>query len=414
MWCRLLRWQRSGVVCALALLFWPLTVVAAGNGIKVGSGRLHTSIEIETHDVQNPGYVAENPINDVYLLGRPVASLAFDGDMQLELKAELEYRQYLGVIESATRNFSRMAGSFGGHLVINPTGALVFRLNETFMRLADAANQTISTRLLHIVNIVGASVDYKPGGGALVVNVGYSLWYDRYDRDQVNLTFRPAALDSLRQLPTAKATWKFLPLTALLLEVQGVLTSYPGGGTYAWDDSTKNEEIDILKVEIGAVGNITSTLSALIKVGYGKLFADETDALPLVGQLELSYDADQRIKVRAGVLQTMHPTTFFRYFTQMRLYAGTEYLFLPTSQIRLHVTYDFQKYGKSLMTNDTNPRRNDGVLAGEIDIAHQFNDMLSLALIERLAYRDSNYRTSAGMLAGYLQNDLFLRFTVAY
>jgi hypothetical protein len=391
---------------ALAALILGLPNSAAADGFKVGSGRLQTSLEAETHHVVNPGYLYDHPPKDVYFVVRPKAVLELPSDaLALKLSADFEYRKYMGLDLPGTANLSTMAGHLGGSLHVNKDGAVGLRVNELFTRQADTGNETSSFLLLHLTNDLGVGLDYRPGGGALVVTADYSLWYDHYDRNQQALV-SPGALDNLSHRPSLRFTWKFLPRTGLFVEGLGILTSYPGGSYNAFGlRVAKNPSTNLLLVYAGLVGAVTSRINALLKVGYGDTFS--TDRYRSVaGQAELEYLLSDSGRMRLGYQRTVTPTSFFSWVAIDRTYLTATQLLWGSTEISLSLEYSHLYYGLGVIAPS---RRTDDAVTGSFGVEHHFRGWLSLALFERLDRRMSAWRAPNGTKVGYLQNDVFLR-----
>ncbi|MEZ4270011.1 MAG: hypothetical protein R3C68_00790 [Myxococcota bacterium] len=83
------------------------------SGIKIGAGRLHPSIEVESAFVTNPGRLPSetDPANDIVMVARPGVELGLPSEtLDFYLKGDFEYRQYLGIDNSSTKDLSSFAG----------------------------------------------------------------------------------------------------------------------------------------------------------------------------------------------------------------------------------------------------------------------------------------------------------------
>jgi hypothetical protein len=401
----------AAYLAALYTFACPLTARALGEGIKVSTGRLVTSLELETHHIQNPGYNTQGG-SDLYLTARPVARLDFPNpDLELHVNADAEYRRFLGLGQYNASALSGFAGKLTTSLLVNQLGAFAFRAGESVQRIADTGNQTYSGRALHVANDVFVGFDAKPGGGALMVSADYALFYDRFDRSGNYVKSDAAkALDSFQQRPQLRLTWKFLPRTAVLLEGQANLAQYPGGGRY--DNGAKNQPVNIVLSYLGAVGSITPKIDVLIKAGYGDTLISTDNYRTAVAQAELRYEITTNAKLRMGALRDIQPTSLFKYYGQTRGYVEYNHQFFGTTQARLNLAYSYLTYGADVMASGQH--RVDQVFGGEVSLEHRFREWLSIAAIERPNLRNSTYVSAGGSKDSYFQNDVFLRLELVY
>lgn len=409
--------SRAKVALALGFvtcLFAAVPPVHA-EGIKVGTARLYPSLETETHHVVNPGYLTEDGPADFYFVARPKAKLERPSDkLALQISGELEYRRFTGAFNTSTQHLSTFTGMLDAGAHLNKLGAVSLRLREVLIRQADAANQTTAERLRHVSNEVGAGLDLRPGGGALLLALDDALFYDRYDRDQNSVT-DPAALDTLHHRPTIKATWKFLPRTALFIEGVGILASYPGGGGYPLPDGgiAKNVPVNILLAQAGAVGAVTARVNALLKLGYGDNFAPGIHRYrSAVGQLEVTYAASETAKLQVGYVRSLLPTSLFVYFAYDRVYGGLTLSILGQTNVAAHLEYSHLRYGAPVAPPVS--KRMDRVFSGNFLVEHHFRDWLALALVDRIERRSSSYVGPTGIEAGYVFHDVLLRLAVHF
>ncbi len=409
----------ASIAAALSVYLGLAAAKAQENGVKVGEGRLHTQVQAESHHVYNPGYTdAAGAKSDVCGIIRPKLAYELRGDqMDVDLDANLELRGYLGYQDAATRELSTAAGGLTAQLNVNPLGDVGLLIAERLTRAADAANQSTSARLLHVLNSTTFTLRYKPGGGALLFDAGYGLLYDYYDRSG-NGVITPENLDALRQMPTLKTSWKFLPRTALFLEASGDLATYPASRP------DYNRGVKILTAQAGATGSVTGKVSALVKAGYGDTFIDTPDNYrAAIGQVELTFEISATAKLRAGLLRTVQPATLYKFYGLMRGYLGYEHMLFGNTAVQLKLRYDDLRFGNAEWNVRANGRV-DGSLAGEVSIERRFRDWLSVTVSDTFDVRTSNFSFTAtpdgqpGTMAksetSYMFNDIFLRIAFLY
>jgi hypothetical protein len=384
------------------------------NGIKLGDGRLHPYIQVDSKFVVNPGRQSDNQANDLVFVARPGLELLLPSDtLDMTFKGDVEWQQYTGVDESTTRELSTFAGSLALDLNVNKRGAVGFRLSDRLTRSADPGNQTISRRLLSTSNDLGLGLDVRPGGGALTVSADGGFYIERYDREE-NATsdssaYSPSDLDNYRLAPQLKVAWKFLPKTAVFLDAEGLLTNYY--------NSTANESSNILRVHLGAAGSISQKIALLLKAGYGDTFLSGDSFRSFIGQAEFNYLASETMRLRLGVLRTVQPTSVFRYFSMIRGYVGYDQAVGGSLQLGLKLGYNYLSYGEPgapFAAAGVPGGRSDGQITADIFVAYQINEWLTLSVHDRVDQRSTSWAPASGVSPEYFTNDFFVRVAARY
>ncbi|MEK7704076.1 MAG: hypothetical protein AAB426_03890, partial [Myxococcota bacterium] len=223
------------VVALLVGLATSTTAVAQsldrpeGIGLKVGEGRLHASVQLETHYVYNPGYIAPDgsyvtgvlvtPSDAFVLLVRPGLDYNRPSPrLELSFAGDVDRHEYFGMRRSTSGGFSGTSGHATAAVVINKESWVSVRLRDALVRDDEPGNQTLYDRIKHTSNEAGAGVDIAPGGGALRLSLDYAFFFDTYDEQGI--------LNNIQHRPALSVHWKFLPKTAAFFQAQGTLTSY--------------------------------------------------------------------------------------------------------------------------------------------------------------------------------------------
>jgi hypothetical protein len=414
------RWAwlaRVAAACA-ALGATPAAALeeVGSNGIFLGdNGRMHPYAHLDLHYVTNPGRLFGAAVaNDFLTVGR----LGVDGSLKhtawdLNFAINAAYNKYWGASVACTRSLSAALGSGHVDADINKGGAFELRLSNDLVRSADIANQSFTRRLLHWMETFNATGEYTPGGGALILTLGYGYFYDWYDHTTF---FKDGTLDNGRHLPRLRLSWKFLPKTAVFIEGEAQIThfnSIPYAGTTA-----TNIDGRMLQVTAGLTGNVTKKVTTLFKAGYGNtLEVKGTDNLQtVVGQLEIAYAPMETCKLAAGVQRSLQPTSFFRYFVLDKAYLRYEQQIADHTQVGFSPEYSVMDFGTPVVPgiqSPGQPNRDDHDLVMNITLTQAFSEWLSVSLMDKLDYRTSNFNTANGN-AGYFFNDVWLRFDLRY
>jgi hypothetical protein len=382
---------------------------AQSEGTRIGEGRLHASVEADSHYVYNPGYAPRsNALWDIYFVVRPRLRYELPSDvLELNLNADAEYRRYLGLDNPMTGKFSTWAGHFGGTGTWNRQGALSLRFNESLGRQADALNLTQATRLEHVTNDLGVGVDFKPGGGALVLTGDYGLWIDKY--------VKATELDNVTHRVGVRGLWKFLPRTALFVEVMGLITTYPGPDIVEGATSYHNPETNMVTVDVSATGAVTPRINALVKLGYADTLISGDRLRTVVGQLEGEYSLTGSTKARLGFVRTLLPTSYFKYVAVNRPYGTLEQIIFDNTSLDLRLDYSWLAFGHAVVpdTLGAYDKRDDSSVGIELGVEHRLRGWLSVALRERFEKRTSDWAPpSSTTKVGYTVNDVTLRLIV--
>ncbi len=417
------RWRRCVTLLWCLVALWTARpasaqVATGSSGVKLGEGRLHPYVQLDTRYLINPGRIPEDTAgtapNDMAVTTRLGADYALPSDrLDLKLTSEVEYQYFLGIDNEQTTDLSTVAGQLGVSTVINKESALAIRARDRVVRSGEPANETLNTRLLRWANDFGVGLDLRPGGGALIFSPDYGFFVEHYDRVEVenNPTYDPTIFDNMRHNAKLRIAWKFLPKTAVFLEGDALFTQY-----YS---SNVNDDSTIVQGYAGAAGNVTAKISALIKAGYGATFYASGDNFQsAVGQAEIDYQASEIMKARLGVTRTVQPTSLFRYVTILRGYVGYDHLLGGRFLVQATASYSDLRYGDAV-EDPANPgaavatgSRVDGSIQGDLTLSYAVTEWITVALSDRLDVRQSNY--SGPSQPDYLYNETFLRLTVRY
>ena len=256
----------------------------------------------------------------------------------------------------------------------------------------------------------------RPGGGALVFSVDYNFFLDRYDEGSQAAFTDPSLMDNMRHNPKLRALWKFLPKTSVFLEAEGYFTQFydfksPDPTQPGLSQSSVNS--NILLVQVGAAGSITSRISALLKAGYGNTFMAGPDNFnSFVGQAEFHYAFTETTGFKAGLLRTVQPASLFKYLTLDRFYVGYRQAFSGKIQGDLTLSYDDQRFPNPVAGPQHS--RDDGDLLADLGLTYQVTEWLNVAVMDRIDWRTSTYVGNSNTKDAYARNDLFLRLGLRY
>jgi hypothetical protein len=272
--------RRRGRWLAVALLVAAGPAQATlGNGIRVGGadGRLHPFVELELRYDSNAAAFYQpylSSAGDLILHLRPGLLLTVPGDsLAVDMRAALDWAQYFGITDSATKDLSNLYADFSLGLGFNRKGQVGLELDEKFTRSNQPYSYSVASGVVSNYNDLLVKVPWRPGGGALTLALagGWAIEsYEAFKTYQVcgpstgNPFCNSAYLSDLGYNHFSAglgANWKFLPKTAALLDL-------------SWFDRVPNSTLYSLgvsgmRVQAGASGLVTSHLAATLKAGYG-------------------------------------------------------------------------------------------------------------------------------------------------
>jgi hypothetical protein len=395
------------------------------NGIKLGeNARLHVQADVDSRYSSNPGRISpdDNRPNvkvtpDMLLSLRPAADLDMAGGLlELKGKLNLEYQQYLGIScepgKECTDQLSTFFFEFGLETVTNKNGHLVLRASDNARRSADPG-QSLSDRIEHTANELVLDVEYKPGGGALIFNFGYSFFYDRYDRIE---GFQSQLLDNMRHTPRLRGSWKFLPKTAVFIEGGPSWTIYPYDGEFVNTENGStvgNEDTMTWNAQAGAQGAVTSKIAATLKAGYGGSLTSSGHEGSIVGMAELRYGFTETQKAMVSYTRSVQPTSLFRYVSSDRVAASYNQAIGGRVQVSGQLSYSLLTFGQVANACTNTTARGDVAFSGTLGVDLQVNEMIMVSIADNYEQRDSNCKTAVGS-AGYRVNEAYLRGSFRY
>jgi hypothetical protein len=341
-------------LCAVGVLIASSPGFARGKGIKAGEGRLHLLLNLDLVYDTNPGYFPEDATGDLLLKIRPGFALSFPSEsVSFDLNAKVGYDRYMGVQKAATRDLSAVAGDADLKLGFNPNGTVSFFIEDVFSRTGDPRYTSFAGKFNRTDNEAKAHFQLKPGGGAMMFDLAYGFFIDWFDDSGTNAT----ALSSYAHRAYFSGKWKFLPKTAVSIDFDADLRRYPN----AYEDGSQNMDVNAIRATLGLLGQITPTLSVILKAGYGDTLLPERTGYTgsgfrsVVGQAEINYIAGTTF-LQFGYSRNFQPVVLFVYFGQDRIYGRFRQQLAGKLSVSADVGFDFLSYGTSIQTASPSDR----------------------------------------------------------
>ncbi len=377
---------RIGTVVWIGAFLFATAVQARGVGIQAGAGRIHASMDLDTTFDSNPNFdIPANEKSDMLLRIRPGLAIQFpSSSFEFELGAKVGYDYYMGLEEKKTSDYSAIAGEADMVASINPEGQVTFNIEDTFVRASDPINSESGLKLQRTDNEARGKLALKPGGGALSVDLGYGYAINYYDDISEGGTrvYDGKANSSYAHRAYFGSTWRFLPKTAVVLDVNGELRRYI-------EDATGNVGMNAIRATLGLNGYVTSTISVKLAGGFGDTMMQESggdDFKSFIGKAELAYNA-KTTYVQGGYNRSFRATPGYGYFGQDRLFAWLRQTIAGKLSLFGEVGFDWLAFGRG--QDNTMPERKDTLLSAKVAIDYSVNDWFDFGVGYNILLRSS-------------------------
>jgi hypothetical protein len=397
-------------------------IATGGNGFKVGDGRLHPFFDLETRLDTAVGYFPDDATPDpndlmgtlspeVVLRLRPGLKLEVPSSkVALSASGRVEYVRYTGLLTKQSTYSSHLEGAADLSAHFNPQGQVGFVLANQFIRSDQTRNAALGAGVLSLFNELRASVPIKPGGGAIEVapEIAWGLEFFQ-PLSPVNPPVIPVgcdedvcdpvtvdAFDYTNLHAGVDARWRFLPKTALVLDVDLDLRSYLR--------TTNSPDALLLRAMGGLAGLVSSKIAVTAKVGWGHNFSGAGGST-FIAQLEGNYLFSPTMTFKGGYMRTLNPVAAYGLFRDDRGYAEARTLFGGKLVLHGYLAADFLGF-----YDPTRPR-SDTLLTLDAGPEYQFKPWLVGAAGYLLTTRSSSV---AGTGLNFTRHEAYLRLTVVY
>lgn len=387
------------VVVAAVVAAFPLQAAAEGPGLLVGESRLHLGLAVEGGYDNNVTF-SSPAVADAVLHIKPMLKMDVPSEkVAFNLALTGDVTRYLSVSED-TSSYSTVQGTASTSAVFNPKGRFNFSLRDDFTRSSEPRYDIAGT-FARTHNSAGAAFDFRPGGGALSVGLGYSFVFDFFD-EGTGLS----GGDSYSHQPSFDVRWKFFPKTSFVLSASGDLKRYPNtqetlGVTY------QNTDMNAIRATVGLVGLVTPKLSVTLRAGYGNTMAVESasgDFASAIGMAELGYDMTLQTRFSLGYSRDFQPALLFGYVGVDKFYASARQGLFGRLSLQLNGAVALQAYGTPAVgQNLPAGNRNDVVITVGAGADYEILSWLSVGVADNYQKLSTSF-TGAGVAAKYDKN----------
>ncbi len=219
-----------------------------GNGLPIGAFllRILPSVDLSTLSLRHGGLSAHTA--------------------DFRVHVGLDYREYL-TPDTTVAEHRALGVELGGLLMLFPRGALNIDLYDNYLRTNQPPYSYNPYNIDRDTNVLGVRFRYSPGGRRLQISLIYELSFDGFEN--VDNGPRLSGLDLLSNSVVLRGSWKFLPKTALFIELSQQFVTY-------LDTSIENQNLRSgsypFRAEAGVMGLITQKLAVNLQGGYGNGF----------------------------------------------------------------------------------------------------------------------------------------------
>ncbi len=404
----------AGLVAAFLALGAAPAVASPGNGIRLGGseGRLHPYLDLEGRWDSNVYYTAETGVvGDLVLHIRPGANLKVPGELvAVDLDANLDWAQYLGVQESRTKDdLSRLYAAASLGLTVNRRGTFGLELDDQYRRDPSTSSFVFAGAVISNKNVLSLRLPWRPGGGALVVAPTLDWMLETFEpfhacaAGAASTSCDSTALGNLGYTDVragAEARWRFLPRTSAVFQADW-FSRTP-------NDRTLQTDVSGVEARAGLSGLVTPHLGATVKLGYADTLGSTPESYGTVlATIEGEWLASEGARIRLGWDHGfgMEPDPTYFLYTADRVVLGARYSLAGRYGATLDASWERRAYAFVGGSPEASLFRiQPGV---EAAVARWIN--VSLAY----AYTD---RSSSGTVPGYdyTKNEIWLRGVFTY
>jgi hypothetical protein len=243
---------------------------AAPGGVQLSEGTLlHAGVGAEAGYDSNVFYNDTGARSAAVLRILPFVELtnaarngAIPSDLYFDVGAALTYREYLSNDSDIRAQRAFMPSAYG-NLEFGRVQSMGFSLTESFSRTEDPPYVSNAEPITRDVNQASAGVRWAPGGGRLASVLRYTNTIDAFETDNLRVA------NSMGHLLMLDMSWKWLPKTALALQVSQGYISY-----FNSENGDSKPTSLPLHVMAGIRGLITAKLNVNIMAGYANGFYD--------------------------------------------------------------------------------------------------------------------------------------------
>ncbi len=393
-------------------------VWATENGLKVGNGRLHPSVKLESRYDSQAASVPDDKnggsktVGDMILKFGPGINLELPSPaIALSLGANLEYLFYSDIRDEGTRDYSDYNADADLDLAINNEGQVSANIGDQIVFSDDLTNTpALEEGAKKLFNDARFKLSLRPSVGSLYIEPEYHLITENFEKPEGGEAEILDEHESITHNVQLNGRWKFLPKTALTVNSTFAARSYP--------QANRSKDINTIKGTVGLSGLITKHVFTVLKLGWGQDLTEKSYSSP-IGQAEIGYMLSDTASVRGGYMRSFDPSgsPYITYGTD-RAYIDGRIQVLPSKKLDLHAvgSVDFIDFNGYVGSNSEAERdRKDRTIGAEFGADYLLTAWSTLSGGYVYSYRKNNVDGDEALADGdYTRHEAYLRVKLVY
>lgn len=269
----------------------------------------------------------------------------------LNVNGNIEYREYLSS-DSVLTDQSKVAGQAAVRAEFLRNSPVQFTFNEKFSRKIERKNIEVSGTWDRNSNQIGGEVTLAPGGGAMKLMLGYNYLVDYFSGGAAGTNNFG---DKVGHQIEGKYTWKFLPFTAFVADVNWQMNNYLADGNGAYGELTDSTP---LKARFGLSGYFSKSVSMILMAGWGnsmhekrkvaageKTNPGENDSYnSFLGDVKATWKPAENTTVNAGYSHDFRDSMFSNYVVVDGLKVGARQRLMDRIEFGGNLSYEHMAY----------------------------------------------------------------------
>jgi hypothetical protein len=412
------------LVLSLLLAAAASAQVAKAPGFKIGEGRLHPFLDVDGRFDSLVGFFnANQPSPEFIFHFRP--GLKFDLDTPstfVGFNGSAEYLWYTGLLSPGSIGLSRFQANVGLDAKFNRDGAAGVDIGDNLIRSDRTQNAALGVGAVSLFNNVYLAVPIHPGGRALEVTPKVA-WAIEFFEPLLNGILPGCAPGNTQCDPAtvsrsnysnlnfgANARWKFLPKTAIMIDVNADWRTYFAGMGVQPDKV-------MFRAQAGLAGLISPRIAVTLLAGYGGDFTNGS-IHTFIGNAEFSYTVSEQSRIAIGYMRTVAPVPIIGSMVDDRGYLrGGLALFGGRLQLNTQISADYFTFlAQPAMAAPPAPVRNDFLLSINAGPTVVITSWFDIGASYTFTFRTSAGSTNTGGLASlnFPRHEAILRLTAHY
>ncbi len=404
------------------------TAPASASGVQVSeSALLHIGVGVEAGYDSNVFYSDTDARGSAITRVVPFLELTNAGragtipaGLFFDLGAALTYREYLSN-DALIRDQRAFMPTAYANLEVGRFQTVGFAVGDTFARTEDPPYLNVQSLqpITRDVNQALASARWAPGGGRLAAVLSYTNTIDAFETDNLRIA------NSMANLLTLDTSWKWLPKTALVLQISQGYTTY--FNTDPTTGATKPTSFPF-HVMAGLRGLITAKLAVNLTAGYMNAFYDlppDPNRIAPSGfqgnfsaMVDLVYRPTILTSINAGYRRDLQNAILGDFYYLDAVYLNVGQAIAGRLGLGLSVRYESRSFQNiRLPSTNTFISRHDNYWQAGANLDYHIRDWTYAGVAYTLLSNGSDYEQQAAEDPGrvnYVKQLVFARLGVTY